>query len=174
MFLSDISSVVKHYTNTSPHTTVGQWNEDEGASCQMKGKPCFVHKVQCVCQKTNSHTHKQQAWQGSLLTAWASPFHACVCMIYNVFLHLFWSYIISNTFRCVWTPAPFCCTLFWTCSVLPTYDMYFFFSLSTFCGSCSCCLRGLAIEQQQLAFTAFYQADDQWVHTLIVFNLQLS
>lgn len=67
-----------------------------------------VQMVQCVCVCVYKllHTHKQQAWQGSLLTAWPSPFHACICMVYNVVLHLFWSYIISNTFQCVWTPTP--------------------------------------------------------------------
>lgn len=89
---------------------------------------CLVQKVQCVSEKQTiaAHTHKQQARQGPLLTAWPSPFHACICMVYNVFLHPLWSYIISNTFRCVWTPASFFCTL-WTCSVLPTYDMYLSF-----------------------------------------------
>lgn len=98
----------------------------------------FVHKIQCMCvclkkkkNKCLTHTHEHQARQVSLLTAWLPPLHACVCMVYNVFLHLFWNYIISNTFQYVWTPALFCCTL-WTCSFLPTYNMYFSFPTINF------------------------------------------
>lgn len=78
----------------------------------------FVQKVLCVCvcvKKIASHTHTYNK-HGKVLS-WLHdhlPFmHASA---WYVFLHLFWSYIISNIFL-------FCCTL-WTCSVLPTYDVY--------------------------------------------------
>lgn len=76
----------------------------------------FVKMVQCVCVcvYTNCSTHTNNK-HGRVLS-WLHdrlPFmHASAW--YIIVLHPFWSYIISNTFQCVWTPTPFCCTLFFS------------------------------------------------------------
>lgn len=67
----------------------------------------------CVVFKTKkcfTHTNNKHGTVLSLLHDRLPFMHASAWYI-MFFCIFFWSHIISNTFRCVWTPAPFCCTL---------------------------------------------------------------